>query len=156
MNSPANCEVVDIRRKTRFMALVPQVFSLDPAIEWVALEEAGRKPRWAWRDSETGSLCAGTATGSAELVDPLLLTLAEGRDDLQFDEEGANPHHLLFVVLAYANLVVIVVRLGPDAHISVAIAPGTDVCGVGLKLVGFLDCSKQPSHMVTIDGNVPA
>jgi hypothetical protein len=93
MNSSGNCEVIEIRRTMPFMALAQQVFMLDPAITWVALEEAGREPRWAWRDLVTGRLCAGMATASAELVDPLLLMRAEGRDDLRCNEEGDNPHH---------------------------------------------------------------
>ena len=35
------------------------------------------------------------------------------------DDTSANPHHLLFVVLAYADLVQIVTRFGPEANISV-------------------------------------
>lgn len=129
---------------------------LDPAITWVALEEAGREPRWAWRDLETGRLCEGMATASAELVDPLLLMLAEGRDDLRCNEEGDNPHHLLFVVLAYADLTVIVARFGLEAHVTVGVAPCKNAYMLGVKLVGFLDRGKQARRLVEIDGNVPA
>ena len=57
--------------------LVQRVFSLHSAIQWVALEEAGREPRWAWRDPETGELRVGTITDNALFVDPLMLMLVE-------------------------------------------------------------------------------
>src|SRR5208337_3741327 len=88
-----------------FGLLAQEVFSLDTAIQWVALEEAGREPRWVWRDRETGRLHGGTTKINAELVDPLLLMLAEGHDDLYSPEAITNPHRLLFVVLAYEDLV---------------------------------------------------
>jgi hypothetical protein len=138
-----------------FGLLAQKIFSLDAAIEWVALEEAGREPRWAWRDPETGRLCAGMTTDNAELVDPLLLMLAEGRDDLYGDETSANPHHLLFVVLAYADLVRIVAWFGPEAHISVAFAPGTDAYALGTRLIKLLDRGLQQRLSVNAHGNVP-
>ena len=156
MNSRVNVEVIDIRCKMSFMTLVRGVFSLDPAIEWVALEEAGREPRWAWRDAGTGRLCTGKATNNAELVDPLLLMLAEGRNDLYDDETSANSHHLLFVILTYADLLQIVARFGLHAHISVAIPPGTDAYVLGTRLVEFLGHGNLPRLVVDADGNASA
>ena len=60
-----------------FGTLVQHVLSLDSSIEWVALEEPGREPRWAWRDAKTGGLYTGAA-GDAHIADPLLFWLAGG------------------------------------------------------------------------------
>jgi len=60
--------------KAAFALLAREVFALDTAIQWFALEKAGREPCCAWRDAETGP--------DAELVDPFVLMLAEGRDGL--------------------------------------------------------------------------
>jgi hypothetical protein len=123
----------DLRRIARV------VFSLDSGIRWVALDQAGCPPRWAWRDSESGKLCEGEATSNEELVDPLLLLLAEGRDDLYGDSMNPTARHLLFVVLAYADIVQIVVRVGRDAHVSVAADEHVDAYGLGTRLAQLLD-----------------
>src|SRR2546430_81403 len=93
--------------KAAFAMFAQEVFELDTAIQWFALEKAGREPCCARRDTETGRVFAAATT--TELVDPFVLMLAEGRDGL---EEGRNHHRLLFVVLAYADLVQIVARFG--------------------------------------------
>jgi len=133
------------RQRISFGMLAQQVLALDSAVEWVALEEAGREPRWAWRDPVSGEVCAGSATGNAQIADPLLLMLAEGGDDLFGEDTICNPCHLLFVVLAYEDIVQIVARMGTEAHVSVAVAPGTDPYVLGTKLMGLLDrCARPP------------
>jgi len=124
-----------------FSMLARQIFALDAAIEWVALEEIGREPRWAWRDLETGELCAASAATPSQVVDPLLLMLAEGCEDVDAGVTLANPRRLLFVVLAYADMVQIVARFGANAHVSVALAAGTDPYILGSKLTNLLDRS---------------
>jgi len=121
--------------------LSQQVFSLHPGVEWVVLEEAGCEPRWAWRDSDTGKLCLGTTRNNAQLIDPLLFMLAEPSDDVSEEEAVTNSHRLLFVVLAYADMVQIVARMGADAHISVAVSPAIDAHSLGTKLTSLLDRS---------------
>jgi hypothetical protein len=139
MSSPALNDVLDFSGKMPFGMLVQNVFSLDSAVQWVALEEAGREPRWAWRDPETGELRAGTTTDYALLVDPLMLMLAEGPEAMTGNGGDADFHQLLFIVLDYVDLVQIVARFGGYAHISVAIAPGTDACSLGARLVKLLN-----------------
>ena len=87
----------------------------------------------------TGELCGGAARANAQLIDPLLFLVAEGYDDLSGETTTADPHRLLFVVLAYPDLVQIVIRLGADAHLSVALSPGVDPHLLGTKLLGLLD-----------------
>jgi hypothetical protein len=131
--------------KWTFRLLAQEVLSLDAGIRWIALEEAGREPRWAWRDPETGRLCTATTTGSANLVDPLLLMLAEGRDELYGHEAITNPHRLLFVVLAYTDLVQVVARFGLNSHVSVATDCRADVYTLGTRLADLLDrCASGP------------
>jgi len=62
---------------------------------------------------------------------------------------SANPHQ------AYADLVQIVARFGPEAHISVAIAAGTDACASGTRLIKLSDRSLQRRVSVNAHGNVP-
>jgi len=145
MSSCASAAGGSINGKITFGALAQQVLSLDAAIDWVALEEAGREPSWAWRDPHTGSMRAGTTANSAQLVDPLLLMIAESSDDIYGDETAANPHRLLFVVLAYPDFVQIVARLGRDAHLSVAVSPGINAYVLGRKLTTLLNrCTQGP------------
>jgi len=142
MSQFANAQVKGLNEKIPFEALAQQVLSLDAGVEWVALEEAGREPRWAWRDPETGCLYAGTTTNDAQVVDPLLLMLAEGRDEVD-----VNPCPLLFVVLAYSDIVQIIVRLGTFAHVSVAVSPGIDAYVLGARLSNLLDrCARPVVH----------
>jgi len=51
-----------VNRRIPFGVFARDVFLLDPAIEWFALEEAGREPGWVWRDQETGKLRGGTTS----------------------------------------------------------------------------------------------
>ncbi len=125
-----------------FGTLAQHVLSLDSSIEWVALEEAGREPRWAWRDAQSGSLCAGSAVGNSHIADPLLFLLAEGGGDLADDE-----HRVRFIVLAYDDIVQIVARLRPSAHITLAASPGIDPYALGTKLTSLLeDCASPVLH----------
>lgn len=62
MSSGANGTLRAADGKGSFGLLAQEILSLGAAIQWVALEEAGREPRWAWRDPETVRLCAGTTT----------------------------------------------------------------------------------------------
>lgn len=125
--------------KTPFRMLAEQVLSLDATIEWVALEQAGREARWAWRDLVTGRTRAGTTTSSAQLVHPLLFMLAEGSDELDCSRRVANPRRLLFLVLGYPDIVQIVAPLGADSQVSVGISPGTDPYALGRKVISLLD-----------------
>jgi hypothetical protein len=145
MSSGASDNITAASGKRTFGLLAQEVFSLDAAIEWVALEEAGREPRWAWRDSENGILYSGTTTNDAELVDPLLLMLAEGHDNLHGQGADTYLHRLLFVVLAYADLVQIVARFGLDAHVSVAVERRADAYTLGTRLADLLHrCVAEP------------
>jgi hypothetical protein len=121
-----------------FRTLAQQVFSLHPCVDWVVLEEAGCEPRWAWRDTHSGKLCVATSTNNAQLIDPLLFMLAERCDDASKEDTVANPHRLLFVVLAYADVVQIVARMGADAHISVGVLSAMDAYSLGTKLASLL------------------
>jgi hypothetical protein len=47
---------------------------------------------------------AAATTSDTELVDPLMLMIAEGGDGSYGQEESKNPHRLLFVVLAQTLL----------------------------------------------------
>jgi hypothetical protein len=152
----ACCEARDERQMIRFGRLARHVLSLDSAIEWLALEEAGREPRWAWRDQESGDVCAGSATGSAQVADPLLFMLAESGDGPKGEQMTGNPHSLRFVVLAYADVLQIVARLRPNAHVTVAAAPGVDPYVLGTKLTSLLDLYAQTPALCYRHGNVPA
>jgi hypothetical protein len=143
MSSGVNDPLRAANGKKNFGLLAQEVFSLDDAIQWVALEEAGREPRWAWRDPETGSLLAGTTTCDAAPDDPLKLMLAKEGDDLYSHEASTNSHHLLFVVLAYADLVQIVARFGPAAQVSVATDRSVDMYTLGTRLANLLHRSVQ-------------
>ena len=126
-------------RNMTFSTLAQQVLSLDTGIEWVAFEDAGRRPHWAWRDPNTGKLCSGTTTFDYALVDPLLLLVADHPSDLSVEGAIDNPHRVRFIVLAYTNMMQIVARLNPSAHVVVALPPGIDPYLVGRKLVSLLD-----------------
>jgi len=134
LSSPANSEVMRLGAKVPFAVVVEQVFALDSAIQWVAIEEAGVEPRWAWRDLDTGELRAGTTTDNALLIDPLTLMLAEGPEAVPGNGDEAHSHRLRFMVLDYVDLIQLIARLGSHAYISVAISPGTDAGALGAKL----------------------
>ena len=131
--------ITDATRKGAFRLLAQGVLSLDAAIKWVALEEAGREPRWGWPDPENGHLCIGNATYNDELVDPQLLMLADGREDLYGASANSNGRHLLFVVLAYEEMLQIVARFGPDARVSTAVDRHANACWLGTRLIELLD-----------------
>jgi hypothetical protein len=61
---------------------------LDTVIQWFVLEKAGREPWCARRDAGTGRVFAAATTPDTELVDPLVLMLAEGRDGLSGECPG--------------------------------------------------------------------
>jgi len=125
--------------KMAFASFAQEVFALDTAIQWFAWEKAGREPCCARRDAATGRVFAAPATPDTELVDPLVLMLAEGRDGLYGQEESKNPHDLLFVVLAYADVVQIVARFGRHGHAGVAVKRHADVYTLGRKLTDLLE-----------------
>jgi len=125
--------------KAAFAVLAQEVLALDTAIHWFALENAGREPCCARRDAATGRVFAAPTTPDTELVDPLVLMLAEGRDGLHGQEKNRNPHRLRFVVLAYADVVEIVARFGRYDHAGVAVNRHADVYMLGRKLVELLD-----------------
>lgn len=132
-------------QKMTFRTLAQQVLSLDGAIEWVALEEAGRGPRWAWREPNTGELCAGTTSFGYEVVDPLLFLAADHPSALSGEARVDNPHRVRFIVLAYTNTMQIVARLDANAHVVVALSPGIDPYLLGRKLVSLLDHAVHPA-----------
>ena len=125
--------------ETAFALLAQEVFDLDIAIEWFAVEKVGQGFYCARRDAETGTVFAAATTPETELVDPLVLMLAEGRDSLYGQEESRNPHRLRFVVLAYADVVEIVARFGRLGHAGVAVNRHADVYMLGRKLSELLD-----------------
>ena len=129
-----------------FALLAQEVFALDTAIQWFALQKAGRESCCALRDAETGAVFAAATTPDTELADPLVLMLAEGRNGLNGQEDSRNPHRLLFVVLAYADVVEIVARFGPYDHVGVAVNRYTDVYTLGRKLTELLNRRKHDSH----------
>jgi len=139
MKCATDARVNHTNGKWAFGIVTKEVFSLGAAIRWLALEEAGQKPRWAYRDPASGDLRACTTTHDAELVDPLLFLAAEGPAGLYSDEGGTNSHRLRFVVLAHADLVQIVARLGRTAYITVAIGPETDAYALGTRLANLLE-----------------
>ena len=112
-------------------------------------------PCCARRDSSTGRVFAATATPDTELVDPLVLMLAEGRDGLYGQEKNRNPHRLRFVVLAYADVVEIVARFGRYGHAGVAVNRHADVYTLGRKLTEVLDRrTKETCSLVYADGDI--
>ena len=141
---------LSVIEKAAFVSLAQEVFALDTAIHWFALENAGRGSCCARRDAETVAVFAAAATPDTELVDPLVLMLAEGRDGLYGQEESKNPHDLLFVVLAYADVVQIVARFGRHGHAGVAVNRHADVYTLGRKLTEILgrrtEETRSPVH----------
>ena len=142
--------------KAAFALLAQEVFALDTAIQWFALQKAGREPCCARRDAETGRVFAAATTPDTELVDPLVLMLAEGRDGLHGQEKRRNPHRLLFAVLAYADCIEIVARFGRYDYAGVAVNRNADVYTLGRKLTELLERrSREACSRVHSDGNVP-
>jgi hypothetical protein len=119
-----------------FEALARNVLSLDVAIEWIALEQAGRETRCGWRDTSSGEVRIGVASADLPAVDPLLLLIAEGGDG-PAGTIGRSPG-LLFVLVAYADTTQIVARWGADAYVSVAVGIAVDAHALGRKLMSLL------------------
>lgn len=126
-----------VRSDAAFTSLVHQIFSFDPKIRWLALEEAAREPRWAWRNPVNGCICGGTTCEPVELVDPLLFMIAEGCCPGGLPGSGQE-HQLLFAVLAYRDLVQVVARYGGGSYVTVAADPQVDANRLGTKLSEFL------------------
>ena len=143
--------------KAAFALLAQEVFALDRAIQWFALEKAGREPWCARRDAGPVTIFAAAATlDNTEHVDPLVLMLADGRDGLYGQEESPNPHRLLFLVLAYADFVEIVARFGPYDYVAVTVDRHADVYTLGRRLTEFLDRRTQETvSRVHADETIP-
>src|SRR5260370_10625713 len=114
---------LSVNEEAAFASLAREVFALDTAIQWFALQKAGREPCCARRDAETGP--------DAEPVDPFVLMLAEGHDGSYGEEDRRNPRGLSFVVLAYTGFVEIVARFGRYDYAGVAANRKGAVCTVG-------------------------
>ena len=125
-------------QKLTFGTLAQQILSLDAAVEWVALEQAGREPRWAWRNPKSGSLYTGTTSHGGRIVDPFLLMIADHPGELSDNNAIGGSHQVLFVVLAYSDSMQVVAYLRPDAHVVVAVSPGTDPYVLGKKVASLL------------------
>jgi hypothetical protein len=130
---------------------------LDTAIQWFTLENIGRGSYCARRDAQTGTVFAAATTTETELVDPLVLMLAEDRNGLHGQEKSRNSHRLLFVVLAYTDVVEIVARFGRYGHAGVAVTRHADVYTLGRKLIELLDRKTEETYSpVYADENVAA
>jgi hypothetical protein len=143
--------------KAAFALLAKEVFALDRAIQWFALEKAGREPWCARRDAGAVTIFAAAATpDNTEHVDPLVLMLADGRDGLYGQKASRNPHRLLFVVLAYADFVEIVARFGPYDYVAVTVDRHADVYTLGRRLTELLDRRTQETvSRVHADETIP-
>ena len=133
----ANGNDAALASEAAFTSLVQHVFSLDSRIRWLAMEEAARRPRWAWRNPQNGGICGGMSSEPPELVDPLLFMIADGGCSGTIQGSGQE-QQLLFAVLAYRNLVQVVARYGHGAHLTVAADPQVDAYHLGAQLTGFL------------------
>lgn len=124
-----------------FRRIVRDVLSLDRAIRWVAFEQAGQPPRWVSRDPENGKFRVGTGSCNDEMLDPLILILAEGRHEIY--GQGSSLRPVRFVLVAYDDLVHIGVRCGPDSHISVGVDPSADAYGLAAKVADIAACQAK-------------
>lgn len=134
-----------------FKRIVKDVLVLDRRIRWVAFEEAGQPPRWVSRNPVDGRLSVGTGGCGDELLDPLVLVLAEGREEIY--GHGSTSRPLRFLILVYKDLVQIATRCGPDSHISVGMDPGADASGLAEKLASLAAATVVPDEK---HGDVPA
>ena len=138
-------------RAARFRVLAREVFSWDAAIRWIALDEPGRQLQMEWRNGDIDS--TPMAITPAHLtIDPLLLMLAESRDDIYSRRHGGDARHLRFVVLAYRDRAQIVTRFGSYGHLNLGLDLHGDAYEVGNRLVRLLDSTADPS--VDATGNV--
>ena len=125
---------------TRFGVLAREVFSWDAAVRWIALDDPGRRPQLEWRDPDTR--LSATATTPEELtIDPLLLMLAENRQDIHSGGNSAGPRDLRFVVLAYRDRAQVVTRFGRHGYVNIGVNTAADAYRVGTRLAGLLDSS---------------
>ncbi len=121
-----------------FILVVTDVLALDRAIRWVTFEEAGHAPRWVSRDVANGRIWVGASSCGDELLDPLVLVLAERRDEIYGHGSVARP--LRFLILAYDGLIQIAARCGSDSHINVVnvgIDPAADLYTLAAKLASL-------------------
>lgn len=125
---------------TQFGVLAQEVFSWDAAIRWIALDSPGRRPQLAWRDSDT-RLAAAAATPEALTIDPLLLMLAENRNDLYSGGSTAEPYDLRFVVLSYRDRAHIVTRFGRHGYVNIGLSLAADAYRLGTRLAGLFHSS---------------
>ena len=137
MKPAVNWDAATVDSGTAFISLVRHVFSFDSNIRWLALEEAAREPRWAWRNLKTAASMKEPRVNPSSLVDPLWFMIADGRCDRSSPGSGQE-HELLFAVLAYSDLVQVVARFGRESHVTVAAEPKADVHRLGMKLSAFL------------------
>ena len=131
------------RSEQAFRMLVRHVFSLDHKIRWLAVEEAARAPKWAYREDDC--VYRSTTCQPAELVDPLLFLIADA--GCEAPSTGLSERRsLVFAVLAYRDLVQVVARYAPGSHITVAADPDVDAYHLGTKLSQFLArCMPAPA-----------
>ena len=125
---------------TRFGVLAREVFSWDAAIRWIALDDPGRGLQLEWRGPDT-RLAAAATTPEALTIAPLLLMLAENREDIYSGGNSEGPRDLRFVVLAYRDRVQVVTEFGRYSHINIGVSPAADAYRVGIRLAGLLDSS---------------
>jgi len=126
---------------TGFGVLAREVFSWDPAIRWIALDDPGRQPQWEWRDPDSELAAASTTKEQPLAVDPLMLMLAESRHDIYSGGNSADPRHLRFVVLAYRDRAQIVTRFGRYGHINIGVSLAGDAFQAGTRLAELLESS---------------
>ena len=144
-NMTASWEALVGRPTISFGRLARHVLSLDSAIQWVALEQGGHPPRKAWRDSETGDLCVGSAAAEVRVADPSLFMFAEGADGMRTPGITGNPHRVIFIIVAFADIAQIIARLWPGAYVTVAVSSTVNPYALGKQLMRLLDgCSRQP------------
>src|SRR5690242_15765408 len=72
---------------TQFASVAREIFSMDAAIRWIALEDAGGRPQFGWRDPEARP---ATAREQPFTVDPLILMLAENQHDMCCGGNGSD------------------------------------------------------------------
>ncbi|MEO8593235.1 MAG: hypothetical protein ABI759_07935 [Candidatus Solibacter sp.] len=135
MNDLQEARNTAFRSEQAFRMLVRHVFSLDPKIRWLAVEEAARAPKWAWREDDR--IYRATTGQPAELVDPLLFLIADAGCEGS-STSSSEPGRLRFAVLAYRDLVQVVARYEPGSHITVAADPDVDAYRLGTRLSEFL------------------
>lgn len=130
----------------QFRILAREVFSWDPAIRWIALDDGGRQ-QLEWRDPDPEAAEAATTPGHPLTVDPLLLMLAQSRHDMYHSSDRADAQHLRFVVLAYGDRAQIVTKFGRYGQLNIGIGLAGNAYRVGAWLAELLD-STEDSRVV--------